>query len=181
MKIKPLKILLFGLIGFAVAFPLYRNFSGFGKLNFAIRSFRLGKLSLSGLPVYIDSKIINPTRGTMRISQPFVRIVCGVNNEQVAISNVSGREHVIQAHTETNLDMISIQLPVLTLINLATKLKSGLSAKLKSELADKNFFAKLVSGAGSIGTLVSELQLKCQFTAYGNNVYYESDYYPLSI
>jgi hypothetical protein len=176
---KPLKLLIIGIIGFAVGIPLYRNFSGFAKLNFAIRGFRLGKLTLTGLPIQIDSKIINPTRGIMRISQPFVRVVCGLNNEEIAISNVSKKEHILNANSETNLDTISIQLPVLTLVNIATKLKSGLSAKLKTELASKNFIAKLVTGASSIGTLVSELQLKAQFTAYGNNVYYESEFYPL--
>ena len=176
---KPLKILIFGIIGLAIALPLYRSFSGFGKLNFALRSFRLGKLSLTGLPVQIDSKIINPTRGTMRISQPFVRIVCGLNNEEIAISNVSNKEHVINANAETNLDTISINVPVMSLVNLALKAKNGLSEKLKSELADKNFVAKLVAGVGSIGTLISELKLKCQFTAYANNIYYESDFYPL--
>jgi len=177
---KPLKLLILGLIGFAIALPLYRNFSGFAKLSFAIRGFRLGKLSLTGLPIQIDTKILNPTRGIMRISQPFVRIVCGVNNEQVATSNISNREHVIQAASETNLDTIVLQVPTLTLVNLALKLKNGLSEKLKTELADKNFITKLVSGASNIGTLISELKLKCQFTAYGNNIYYESDYYPLT-
>jgi hypothetical protein len=177
---KPLKLFIIGVIGFAIGIPLYRNFSGFAKLNFAVRGFRLGKLTLTGLPIHVDSKIINPTRGNMKISQPFVRVVCGLNNEEVAISNVSGKEHTISANSTTNLDTISIQLPILTLISLATKLKSGLSAKLKSELTDKNFVVKLVSGASSIGTLISELKLKCQFTAYGNNVYYESDFYPLT-
>ena len=176
---KPWKLLILGLIGFAVALPLYRNFSGFAKLNFAVRNFRLGKLTLAGLPIHIDSKIINPTRGTMRISQPFVRVVCGLNNEEIAISNVTNKEHTLHSNSETNLDTISIQLSPLTLINLATKLKGGLSAKLKTELADKNFLAKLVSGVSNIGALISELKLKCQFTAYGNNVYYQSDYYPL--
>ncbi|MCL2682246.1 MAG: hypothetical protein FWE63_02015 [Bacteroidales bacterium] len=174
-----LKILLFGILGFAIAVPLYRNFAGFTKLNFSIRNFRLGKLSLTGLPIHVDSKIINPTRGTMKISQPFVKIVCGLNNEQIAISNVTNKEHTIQPNSETSLDTISIQLPILTLVNLATKLKSGLSVNLKNQLADKNFVAKLAVGASSIGALLKELQLKAQFTAYGNNVYYESDFYPL--
>jgi len=176
---KPLKLLLIGLLGFAVALPLYRNFSGFTKLNFGVRGFRVGKLSLTGIPIHIDSKIINPTRGTMRVSQPFVRIVCGLNNEEIAISNVSNKEHTLHASSETSLDTISIQLSTMALFNLANKLKGGLSARLKSDLADKNFLAKLVSGAFSIGSLISELQLKCQFTAYGNNVYYKSDFYPL--
>jgi hypothetical protein len=176
---KPLKLLIFGLLGFAVALPIYRNFSGFSQLNFGIRGFRLGKISLTGVLIHIDSKIINPTRGTMRVSQPFVRIVCGINNEEIAVSNVSNKEHILRESSETNLDTISIQVPTLTLINLATKLKGKLSAKLKTDLADKNFMIKLVSGAMSIGSLVSELQLKAQFTAYGNNVYYKSDYFPL--
>ena len=115
----------------------------------------------------------------MRVSQPFVRIVCGLNNEEIAISNVSNKEHTLHASSETNLDTISIQISTFTLINLASKVKNGLSANLKNQLADKNFIARLVSGASSIGSLVSELQLKCQFTAYGNNVYYKSDFYPL--
>ena len=174
-----LKILLLGILGFAVGVPLYRNFAGFAKLNFAIRGFRLGKLTMSGLPIQVDTKLINPTRGTMRVSQPFVRIVCGLNNQELAISNVSNKEHTLYANSETHLDTISIQLPILTLINLATKLKGGLSDKMKTELADKNFITKLITGVSSIGTLISELKLKCQFTAYGNNVYYESDFYPL--
>jgi hypothetical protein len=71
------------------------------------------KVSLSGIELRIDVKLKNPSGGSMRVKQPFVKMI--YQDKTIASSQVKDVNIAIEKFSEVNLDPIMISLGFLTL------------------------------------------------------------------
>ena len=116
----------------------------FSRLNKAskeiesVTTVRIHSLKLDGLTIRVDALIKNPTRTSITMKFPFVKLI--YNDKTVGTSQTIDKDIVIPAYGEAHVDEILIKIPMLSLISVAAGLY-----KIISKSEPVNIFVRTIS------------------------------------
>jgi len=85
-----------------------------------LTDFNVHKVDLSGITLRVDVAFQNPSKGTVKIKFPTVRLYNG--NSLLGYSAVVNKDFTIDSYGETKLDPLFIELKTLTLLTEAPSL-----------------------------------------------------------
>lgn len=97
---------------------------------------KVHKLDISALTIRVDVQIKNPTRGSVKIKYPFVKIV--YNEKTIGSSQAINKDIEIPSFGQAQINAIMIQIPFLNLISFgasvlkALKDNAGIKIQLKT-------------------------------------------------
>ncbi len=110
------KILIGGGIMAAIAAYLLRLRRTSAELETVV-SAKIHSISFSGLTIRVDVQLKNPTKGTMAIKFPFVKLI--YKGSTIGSSQAINKDITIPSYGEVMIDSILISIPVLGLLSVA--------------------------------------------------------------
>jgi hypothetical protein len=101
-----------------------------------IATVKIHKLDLSALTIRVDVQVKNPTKGSLKIKYPFVKIL--YKDTTIGSSQSINKDIEIPAFGQAQINAIMIEIPLLNLINFgasvlkAVKDNTGIKIQLKT-------------------------------------------------
>jgi hypothetical protein len=156
-----------GIFGITKLFSAVNAFNVTEELVINILNPRITKADKNpfsgGLEVGFELQLQNPTRGTLKVTQPYMQILSG--KSVIAQSPVSQKEYTINPLSELTLDTIKFKLGWMTVINTLLSKKYGIPTDLT-----------LIQKVGWIITnykeMINILDLSVRYTNYANGLFY---------
>ena len=87
---------------------------------------KIHSLKLSGITLRVDTKIKNPTGGTLKIKYPFVKLT--YKGDTIGSSQVIDQDITIPKYGEANIESIMINIPLIGIFSSAMDLLHSLKA-----------------------------------------------------
>jgi hypothetical protein len=108
-----------------------------GRMNSemeTVASAKIHKLDLSALTIRVDLLLKNPTKGSLKIKYPFVKIV--YNEKTIGSSQAINQDIEIPSFGQAQVNAIMIQIPLLNLITFGASILKALqeNAGIKIQL-----------------------------------------------
>ncbi len=145
---------------------LFNSFTLFEDLSISAEKVNI-KTSLSdGITVMVTPSVKNPTKHTLTITQPFVKLFS--NGTEVSTSNIQNKTHILKPLQQSFLDSVTIKLSWEQVIQIAEKIKITIP---KGTVSTKILY--LIAHTKDI---LNQSKLTIQVITYANNVYYKSDH-----
>ena len=116
-----------------------------------------------GLEVGFELQLQNPTRGSMKVTQPYMQILSG--KSVIAQSPVSQKEYSINPLSELTLDTIKFKLGWMTIINTLILKKYGIPTEL-------TLLQKVTWIIANYKEMINTLDLSVRYTNYANGLFY---------
>ena len=93
---------------------------------------KIHSLKLSGITIRVDAKLKNPTKGTLKIKYPFVKL--SYKGDTVGSSQVINQDITIPSYGEANIEGVMINIPLTGIFSVAMdllkSLKTGAGVKV---------------------------------------------------
>ncbi len=160
------KVIIAGIsiFGLAKLFQLYKMNQTSDALIININNTMIHSVDLTGITVKTNVTLVNPTKNSLNITQPFIEILS--DNSPIINSNIQNKLYVIKPQSEITLDTITLKIGILTLLGLLSNLK--ISFPPNYTLAQKTSW--LVTNYKSF---VQKLNLKLKYSTYANGLYHQ--------
>jgi hypothetical protein len=117
-----------------------------------------------GLEVGFELQLQNPTKGSLRVTQPYMQILSG--KSVIAQSPVSQKEYTVKSLSELTLDTIKFKLGWLTIVSTLISKKYGIPT-------DLTLIQKVSWIINNYKSVVNTLDLSIRYTSYANGLFYE--------
>lgn len=117
------------------AYAGYKYFSGLKQTSTeleSVSSLMIHKMGLDGLTIRVDITLKNPTSGTLSIKYPFVKLLH--ENAMIGSSKVIDKDIQLSPFGETHIEQILINVPIMSILNLAKSLVAKQPVKVVSKI-----------------------------------------------
>ncbi len=155
--------------GFAIykGYKLFKSFTAFEEINVSMQNMSVKPTLDKGVSISVNPLIKNPTKSTMTITQPFVKVFSG--NREITTSTVTNKTHTIKPLSENLLDAVQLSLSWDEVGKLADSLKIPTAPKGSSLVKRVMFLFQ------NSKDLLKQVKLTAQVITYANGVYYKSE------
>ena len=116
-----------------------------------------------GLELRTEVQLQNPTKNSMKITQPFVQILS--HGEVISSTAVSKKEFTLKPMSQISLSTISLKLDWMTLVNVIAFQDYGIPKEVKL-LQKVSFIVK------NYKTIVAKMGLAFRYSTYANGNFY---------
>jgi len=154
------------IIGATYAYRAYETAQAGNKIEVVIKTVKVHKVDLTGIDIWTNIQLQNPTQTEISITQPFVRLTS--KNGTVASSSVSSTTFNLAPLSNTDLETISIKIGMLQLISFLTQI--SFKFPTTADTIDK----KITYLITEIATIVTDLALAIEYSTYANGFAYSA-------